>query len=582
MSKVTSPAGPAAAERCATVSATHARCSAKGCEGSSHRRSSSTLRSSSCDPGTPGPGSDTSRTSPGFPGSRDAVATIGIVTSGTPSSFPPSDAPPYAVSTGTWSTAPLRSSENGGVSVHPPARLRRAGYSVRTAAIIPDLDTAAADGAGGRGASPGSSSPSTLMTVAKKAAFSAASAAGLPNSGATRAKGETTAARRHRRAAASAASAPGPPPGGERASATRPAARRSRLDGPGDSASSSLPLLAKPSRSTLDARLARAYECASLTSSSAFFVQVSAVSPPPVTNERSGGARSSQVSAAYSLRTICLTIGPSILRRSSSRRRFIAAWSARTLNASLTETRNPSSVTAACPGLDPPLTDLPPRRPGVPGGTPLTFARSSSAAVAASCDVDRTGKRRASVVVRASPSAQTAIGSSPSLPAASATGTPSKVLFPALLTSSLTSMTMHVQQCAPPEGPFASATTPAPAAAASFSGTQCMKTPGGTTTPGGRSTSWSRHPDPTVASACTSQCASSDPCPTLAPMATCDASMHAPGPEDRPDPQTPSAPMLRRLAPNPAVSIMPLSHVPTVTPACAAGYAASTFTSTAV
>ena len=195
----------------------------------------------------------------------------------------------------------------------------------------------------------------------------------------------------------------------------------------------------------------------------------------------------------------------------------------------------------------------------------------------------RTGNRRANVVVCASPSAHTAppgVASSPSLAAASATGTPSRVLPVALLTSSLTSMTTQVQQRAPPAA--APTATPAPTAAASFSGTQCMNTPAGTTTPAGRSTSCRRHPAPTVARAPTSQCATSDPAPTLAPIATCDASMHAPGPEDRPDPQTPSAPIDLRLAPKPAASIMPLSHVPRCVPACAAGYAARTFESTAV
>ena len=298
------------------------------------------------------------------------------------------------------------------------------------------------------------------------------------------------------------------------------------------------------------------------------------------------------MSAAYSFRTICRTIGPRILLPSSPLRRIIAAWSARTLSASLTDTRKPpppsSSAAAGASDLLEPTDPNPPappaRLPGVPGGTPLTLASSSSAAIAASCCVARTGNRRANVVVCASPSAHTAppgVASSPSLAAASATGTPSRVLPVALLTSSLTSMTTQVQQRAPPAAAAPTA-TPAPTAAASFSGTQCMNTPAGTTTPAGRSTSCRRHPAPTVARAPTSQCATSDPAPTLAPIATCDASMHAPGPEDRPDPQTPSAPIDLRLAPKPAASIMPLSHVPRCVPACAAGYAARTLASTAV
>ena len=99
----TSDTLPAAAARCATVSATHARCNANGCEGSSHRSSSPTLRSSSLRPGTPGPGSETSRTKPGLPGSRDAVAEMGLRRGGAPSGGDPTvpSSPQYAVSTGT-------------------------------------------------------------------------------------------------------------------------------------------------------------------------------------------------------------------------------------------------------------------------------------------------------------------------------------------------------------------------------------------------------------------------------------------------------------------------------------------------
>jgi hypothetical protein len=77
----------------------------------------------------------------------------------------------------------------------------------------------------------------------------------------------------------------------------------------------------------------------------------------------------------------------------------------------------------------------------------------SSAAIAASAAVAPTGNTRASVVVLASPSAQTtspSAGSRPSRAAAVSTATPQSVLFPGFFTSSSTESAMHVQQAPPP------------------------------------------------------------------------------------------------------------------------------------
>ena len=361
---------PASRHEGTSASDAHARASAKGCAGSSCARSSSTVLISSERPGTPGLGSDTSRTIPDAPGRRVAVAEMGrrrrpaddtdaafdafeeaspaavgvfspsasgsvasgLVASGLvapPAPAPPASAPvpggfpapppregaDSAVRTATWSTAPRRSSEYGGVSVQPPARFRRAGYSARTDARTLCFAIVFAVGAGG-------------------SVHAAAAAAGRPNAGGESTNGPTIAARRHRLAVASADFVASDACGGAgaRASAIRPAAS-ARL-GP---ASASIPpgILHPPDSASAAASIARAVADASSSPDRA------------ATRHRSGGARCNHLSVGVLRSKSLATILATARRRSASRRDTAAGWLASDRNASPTETRSPARSSAA-------------------------------------------------------------------------------------------------------------------------------------------------------------------------------------------------------------------------------------------
>ena len=183
--------------------------------------------------------------------------------------------------TATWSTAPRRSSEYGGVSVHPPARFRRAGYSARTDARTLCFAIVFAAGAGG--------------SVSSAAA---AAAAGLPNAGGDSTNGPTMAARRHRRAVASAAFVAADADGGAGASASaiRPAASARRVPAPA------------PDSSSAAASVARIVADASSSPDRA------------ATRHRSGGARVIHRSVGVLRSKSLATILATARRRSASRR----------------------------------------------------------------------------------------------------------------------------------------------------------------------------------------------------------------------------------------------------------------------
>ena len=110
---------------------------ANACVGSSCRESSRSDATVSARVSAPRGPSVTSRT---FPRAVSSVSTETVASTGRRSRPGASAAPPpelepgtlSSVSTATCNTEPTRSRQYGGVSVHPPARLSRAGYSART------------------------------------------------------------------------------------------------------------------------------------------------------------------------------------------------------------------------------------------------------------------------------------------------------------------------------------------------------------------------------------------------------------------------------------------------------------------